>query len=94
MFINEGLGKLRRVTEGAFVTRQSPSSNSIALKLVDIDGDDDMDVLVAVSGCSSGCSSKNAMYTNDGAGALTKVTVGAFVTDDGDSRSGPARWSG
>jgi hypothetical protein len=46
------------------------------LEVADIDGDGDLDVLVANFG------QKNAMYVNEGGGELRKVTEGAFVTDN------------
>jgi hypothetical protein len=80
MFLNDGAGGLHHATEGAFVTDRGDSS---ALKAVDIDGDGDLDVLVA-NDASSG-NAFNNMYLNMGAGDLQKVTAGAFVTDSGSS---------
>jgi hypothetical protein len=76
MYINDGEGELRKRTEGAFVTN---SGCSTGVDAVDIDGDDDLDVLVATT---TGRYSANIdIYINDGEGELQKVTEGAFVTD-------------
>jgi hypothetical protein len=59
------------------------------LEVADIDGDENADILVANQHIYD--DSSNAMYINQGAGALTKVTESAFVTDGGNSQSGPAQ---
>ena len=48
--------------------------------LTDVDGDGDLDVLVASRGL-------NYYYLNDGLGSLAKVHTGHFVTDPGDSQA-------
>jgi hypothetical protein len=68
--------QLQRVDLGAFVT---DGGSSYDVKMADVDGDGDLDVLVANV-------ENNAMYINDGGGSLAKVTVGAFVTDGENSR--------
>jgi hypothetical protein len=78
MYVNEGRGELRKVTEGAFVTDGGRSTD---VEAADIDGDGDLDVLVANSGGEN-----NTMYMNEGGGELRKVTEGAFVTDGGWSK--------
>jgi hypothetical protein len=76
MYMNEGGGELGKMTEGAFVT---DGGDSYDVEVVDIDGDGDLDVLVANIG------ENNAMYMSEGGGELRKITEGAFVTDGGDS---------
>jgi hypothetical protein len=78
---------LQKVTVGDFVTDPGSSfQNQQGLDCADIDGDGDVDVLVANYGAD------NDMYTNEGGGELRKVTEGAFVTDfKGDFGSGGMR---
>ena len=87
MFFNDGNGALQRAVEGAFVTDvllayagNSPGradyKGSFALEVADIDGDNDLDVLVIGK-----VGVNNAIYINDGSGALTRTTEGAFVND-------------
>jgi hypothetical protein len=57
MYINDGGGSIRALSEGAFVTMMS---NSVGLEVADIDGDGDLDVLVA-NGVEN-----NAIYINNG----------------------------
>jgi hypothetical protein len=80
MYMNEGEGDLQKVTKGAFVT---DGGNSLDLEVADIDGDGDLDVLVANTG-------QNSMYINQGGGDLQKVTEGAFVSESSPS-DGPIR---
>jgi hypothetical protein len=80
MFINDGVGNILQVMVGVFVTDGGSSRD---LEVVDIDGDGDLDIIVANSGGAN-----NAMYINDdGRGDFRKVTVGDFVTDGGMSSS-------
>jgi hypothetical protein len=81
IYINDGGHELRKLMEGAFVT--DPGYDSYGLEVVDIDGDGDVDVLVANYG------ENNAMYVNEGGGELRKVTgddYSDFATDDAPSR--------
>jgi hypothetical protein len=92
-------GEFRRLTENAFSKESTMvhpvklvggrSVGHASLEVADIDGDEDADILVANQHIYD--DSSNAMYINQGAGALTKVTESAFVTDGGNSRSGPAQ---
>jgi hypothetical protein len=75
MYMNEGGGELRKVTEGALVTDGGRSTD---VEVADIDGDGDLDVLV-----TNNWGENNAMYMNEGGGELRKVTEGAFVSDGG-----------
>jgi hypothetical protein len=52
------------------------------LEVADIDGDGDLDVLVATASNGSTHSAYNAIYINDGGGELWKATEGDFVTEE------------
>jgi hypothetical protein len=76
MFINEGGGELRKETGGDFVTDVETRHKD--MEVVDIDGDSDLDVLFAEYRTGD----YKAMYINDGAGELRKLSsdgdVGVF----------------
>jgi hypothetical protein len=77
LYSNNGDGTFTKVTSGAVVTE---AGYSMGCAWGDYDNDGDLDLFVANS-----YGQNNFLFTNNGAGDLTKVLSGAVVTDGGNS---------
>jgi hypothetical protein len=71
VFLNDGDGIFTRAVSRDFA---APESLSVDIAIADIDGDDDLDVLVANLGTA------NSLFVNDGDGSLVQTRGGDFVS--------------
>lgn len=79
LYHNERNGTFTKITTGAWVTDAFATRS---VNWIDIDGDGDSDLFVTNEN-----NQHENLYRNDGAGAFTKITTGALVTNGGNTMS-------